>query len=176
MRQSWPQAYQWVRVSEGGNDDDPYDPGGRTSRGILQREYNAWRELQGEAPKDVWTASEEEIEAIYRTQYWLPYSDPFPRGIDYQFFDMNVNHGMHNATRILQRALGVLDDGHIGIVTSAAVLKADPKSLIPLVTKQRAGFYRSLARFWRFGKGWIARDLQVEKNALLLLGVQGGYT
>jgi lysozyme family protein len=171
MQQTWPQAYQWVRASEGGNDDDPLDPGGRTSRGIIQREYNAWRELQYEAPKDVWTASEEEIETIYRTQYWLPYGDLLPRGADYQFFDMNVNHGLVNATRIMQRALGVIPDGHIGVVTMGALQKADPKTLVLAVTGKRAEFYRSLARFWRFGRGWIARDLQVEKNALQLLGV-----
>ena len=171
MQQTWPQAYQWVRVSEGGNDDDPEDPGGRTSRGIIQREYTAWRQIQGEAPKDVWTASEAEIEDIYRTQYWLPYGDLMPRGPDYQFFDMNVNHGMGNAVKILQRSLGVIPDGHAGVVTMAALRNADPKSLIPLITKERAAFYRSLAKFWRFGKGWIARDLQVEKNALQLVGV-----
>jgi len=160
-----------VRSSEGGNDDDPEDPGGRTSRGIIQREYTAWRELQGEASKDVWTASEDEILDIYRVQYWSPYGDLMPRGADYQFFDMNVNHGLHNATTILQRSLGVNPDGHVGVVTLAALRKADPKVLVPRITKERAQFYRSLAKFWRFGRGWISRDLQVEKNALQLLGV-----
>jgi lysozyme family protein len=172
MQQTWPQAYQWVRASEGGNDDDPQDPGGRTSRGIIQREYTAWRELHGETSKDVWTASEEEIEAIYQTQYWLPYGDLMPRGADYQFFDINVNSGVHEAALILQRSLGVNDDGHIGLVTLAALRKADPKALIPRITQERAQFYRSLTKlFRRFGKGWISRDLQVEKNALQLLGV-----
>jgi lysozyme family protein len=171
MQQTWPQAYQWVRVSEGGNDDDPLDSGGRTSRGIIQREYNAWRQMHGEAPKDVWTASEAEIEEIYRTQYWAPYGDLLPRAVDYQFFDMNVNHGLGNAVKILQRSLGVIPDGHIGVVTMAALQKANTKILISLVTRERAQFYRSLGKFWRFGKGWIARDLQVEKNALQLLGV-----
>ena len=172
MQQTWPQAYQCVRASEGGNDDDPQDPGGRTSRGIIQREYTAWRALQGEPSKDVWTASEEEIEAIYRTQYWLPYGDLMPRGADYQFYDMNVNSGLHQATLILQRSLGVMPDGHVGVVTMAALRGADPKALISLITKEREHFYRSLAKlFRRFGKGWIARNLQVEKNALQLLGV-----
>ena len=172
MQQTWPQAYQWVRVSEGGNDDDPQDPGGRTSRGIIQREYTAWRALQKKTFKDVWTASEEEIEEIYHTQYWLPYGDLMPRGADYQFFDINVNSGLHQATLILQRSLMVTDDGHVGVVTMAALRKADPKALILAITKERAKFYRSLTKlFPRFGKGWISRDLQVEKNALQLLGL-----
>ena len=32
-----------VLASEGFNDDDPRDPGGRTSRGVTQREYDIWR-------------------------------------------------------------------------------------------------------------------------------------
>ncbi|WP_346656139.1 glycosyl hydrolase 108 family protein [Bradyrhizobium sp. dw_78] len=32
---------------EGGNSDDPHDPGGRTHKGIIQREYDKYRRSKG---------------------------------------------------------------------------------------------------------------------------------
>ena len=55
----------WILKMEGGNDDDPHDHGGRTSRGVIQREYDAYRREKGEATRDVWTASDAEIADIY---------------------------------------------------------------------------------------------------------------
>jgi len=47
MEANFAKALAWLRTSEGGNDDDPDDSGGRTSRGITQREYNAYCEMAG---------------------------------------------------------------------------------------------------------------------------------
>lgn len=38
-------------------------------------------------------------------------------------FDAAVNHGLGNASRMLQRAVGVVDDGVIGNMTIAAIKK-----------------------------------------------------
>ncbi len=127
---SYPICYPWLRKSEGGNDDDPDDPGGRTSRGITQNEYNAYCSIHSLPHGDVWTAPEITIDAIYKSSYWQPYCPQLPAGPDYVFFDENVNAGLHEAVLILQRALGVASDGHIGLVTMAAVTKADPGHLI----------------------------------------------
>src|SRR5215475_4531591 len=83
---------------EGGNDDDPQDPGGRTSRGIEQREYDAWNHLHGAPTGDVWTAPQHTIDAIFEHSYWQPYCDVLPLGIDLMYFDTAVNEGPHKAT------------------------------------------------------------------------------
>ena len=85
MKEMFEQSLKLVRMDEGGNDDDPQDPGGRTSRGITQREYNAWRVSKGHVVADVWGASEEEVDAIYHDQYWNPWCDFFPKALDYVF-------------------------------------------------------------------------------------------
>ena len=54
-----------VLKSEGGNDDDPQDHGGRTSRGVIQREYDAWRKEKGLFALDVWKAPDSDIAMIY---------------------------------------------------------------------------------------------------------------
>jgi lysozyme family protein len=157
-----------VLESEGGNDDDPADHGGRTSRGITQREYDAWRREQGLPSHDVWTAGQNEIEQIYHDEYWEPQCDNLPVGIDYLYFDMAVNAGPHRATVLLQRALGVADDGRIGPITRAAIQVADPKQLIRAYSNVKRAFYQGLHQP-RFLRGWFNRAAAVEKTANSML-------
>ncbi len=169
---NFPASLAALLKDEGGNDDDPADRGGRTSRGITQREYDAWR-AERELPKsDVWTAPMAEIESIYRDEYWAPYCDDFPVGVDYLYFDMAVNAGPYRAAVLLQRALGVTDDGRIGPITRQAVFNAAPKTLIEKYTDAKRAFYRSLHQP-RFIKGWLNRCDHVQQVALAMLEPTG---
>jgi lysozyme family protein len=156
----------YILKYEGGNDDDPHDPGGRTSRGVIQREYNAYRRRKGEPTHDVWEATDAEIADIYRHQYWDPWCPQLPAGVDLCFFDMAVNSGPSRATILLQRALGVKDDGHIGLITLQAIADADPVELITAYASKRLAFYRSLHTFRYFGKGWTERTIDCKKACL----------
>jgi lysozyme family protein len=166
---SWPISLKVCLAEEGGNDDDPNDHGGRTSRGITQREWDNYRKTHANLPEDVWKAPQGNIEDIYRSQYWNPYCDLLPAGVDMEFFDFGVNAGQSQAAKILQRCLGVNDDGHIGILTTTA-LKALPdiNKLIREYAEARRNFYRNLAQFPRYGKGWLSRTDRVESAALNL--------
>ena len=84
---------------------------GGTSRGITQREYDAWTAENDLPSGDVWKAPQEQVDTIYHEEYWLPYGDLFPSGIDYLFFDMAVNAGPHQATLLLQRSVGTVAHG-----------------------------------------------------------------
>jgi lysozyme family protein len=163
---------KFVLKEEGGDDDDPRDPGGRTSRGITQREYNAWQFLHHAATGDVWKADDATVKAIYQQSYWLPYCDALPAGLDLLYFDMNVNMGMHESTLLLQRGLGVTADGHFGIVTMAAIRQThDLVELLKLVSTKREDFYKGLRTFRTFGKGWTGR---VDRCLHLALTMAGG--
>ena len=155
---------------EGGNDDDPDDHGGRTSRGITQREWSAWLQLHPYpgAPADVWDAPDGEIEALYEDHYWEPWCDKLPVGVDYLYFDFAVNAGPHRATITLQRAIGVADDGVFGPITLLAATKADPKLLISAFSEAKRKFYRSL-RQPKFLRGWLNRVDHVQDVALSML-------
>lgn len=165
MKSNWPRSYALILQSEGGNDDDPADHGGRTSRGITHAEYTSWRLKNGLIDRDVWLASDQEIEAIYHDNYWQPLGDTLPVGIDYLFFDMKVNAGPKRAAILLQRALDVADDGNIGPKTLAALVAADPADLINRYSAAKAAFYVSLHQP-RFTKGWLNRTASVKANAL----------
>ncbi len=159
----------WVLLSEGGNDDDPDDPGGRTHNGITQREYDAYCKLNGLPGGDVWLCPDQTRDDIYRSSYWLPYCQDLPSGVDYSFFDENVNAGLHEAVLILQRALGVSADGHIGPVTRLAWTQADPGKLVDAMAAQRAAVYRQTRGFWKYGNGWLARVETCRTRAHTLL-------
>jgi lysozyme family protein len=154
-----------VLQSEGGNDDDPADHGGRTSRGITQREYDAWRAENKKPLMDVWSASQADINAIYREEYWDPFCDGLPKGLDYLYFDMAVNAGPNRAAILLQRALKVTDDGRIGPVTRQAIAKANPAQLVTDFSAQKEAFYRSLHQP-KFLKGWLNRVAFTKQSAI----------
>ena len=156
-----------VLQSEGGNDDDPADHGGRTSRGITQREYDAWRHEKGAAPLDVWQAPQEDVDLIYHDEYWMPNCDLLPIGTDYMFFDMAVNAGPHEAAILLQRALGVNPDGRIGPITRQTIAKASAPILIINYSAVKSAFYRSLHQP-KYLKGWLNRVASVNNNALAM--------
>jgi lysozyme family protein len=168
MDANWPSSLALILQEEGGNDDNPNDPGGRTSRGITQREYDAYRKAKGEPSQDVWTASDPEVDDIYRMSYWAPYCPSFPSGIDLFYFNMAVNAGPGEATKLLQRAVGVTADGRIGPVTIGAVSESNPIRTVSAFADECRAFYQSLPTFKYFGKGWLSRTATVEAAALKL--------
>jgi lysozyme family protein len=165
---NFPASLKWVLQSEGGNDDDPADHGGRTSRGITQREFDAWRKEKGFAPLDVWKASDADVSIIYHDEYWNPWCDYLPDGVDYIFFNNNVLDGPVRSAKLLQQALGVTADGRIGPITRSAIKDADARSTIGKLSAASASFYRALHQP-KFLKGWLNRVAFVQKNAVGML-------
>lgn len=172
MNTNFPASLAAVLKSEGGNDDDPADHGGRTSRGITQREYDAWRREKHLPILDVWKAPQAEIETIYHDEYWNPNCDLLPVGADYLLFNMNVNAGPSRGAKILQQALGVNPDGRIGPITRQAIRDANPVSLIKKYSERSRAFYLALHQP-RFTRGWLNRVEFVQKTALNMVNTKG---
>lgn len=169
MQINFPQSLKFILVDEGGNDDDPQDHGGRTSRGVIQREYTAWLAEHNRPNQDVFKATDEEIVTIYHDEYWNPWCDLLPSGSDYAFFDMCINGGQHRAIILGQRALGVAADGRVGPITRQAIKNALPKTLLYSFDAEKRAFYAGLHQP-RFIKGWLNRCDHVMKNAMKIMG------
>lgn len=140
-------ALDFVLPYEGGYQADPSDPGnagGRgTNRGITQGTYDGWRAAQGLPFQDVKASAEAEARAIYRTMYWLPGGcDQLPAPLDVVHMDSMVQHG--SAKKLLQRALGVAEDGQIGPGTLAAAAAGDPRYHARGLLLVRVHYYDSL--------------------------------
>lgn len=161
-----------ILKAEGGNDDDPADHGGRTSRGITQREYDAWRRLRREPTLDVWKAPQADIENIYHDEYWEPNCNLLPVGADFLLFNMAVNAGPTRGAKILQQALGVNPDGRIGPMTKEALTTINARTLVENYSAKSRAFYLSLHQP-KFTKGWLNRVEFVRKTALAMIEQKG---
>jgi lysozyme family protein len=166
VKENFALALGEVLQTEGGYSDDPRDPGGATSHGITQHEYDHWRAEHGESPRDVRQIDPNEIEAIYRSDYWNPIrGDDLPSGVDYCAFDFAVNSSPLRAARFLQRAAGAVPDGVIGPMTLAAVGRADPQRLIEAMCDARLDYLQALPTWPHFGRGWASRVVEVKADA-----------
>lgn len=142
-----------VLKSEGGYVNHPADPGGETNWGIIKTTART-HGYQGQMRH---LTREQAIE-IYYQAFWLRYHcNKLPHAVAYQYFDACVNHGAENATKILQRALGVIADGVIGVKTLAAIAATEEMPLLLKFNQERLRFYTSLKTFGTFGKGWTNR-------------------
>ena len=164
---NWKPSLAAVLKSEGGNDDDPADHGGRTSRGVTQREYNAWRRERKQPVLDVWQAPQSDIEAIYHDEYWDPYCDLLPTGLDYCLFNTRVLAGPATAAKLIQRAVGVTADGRIGPITREAIIHANSIAAINAFAAVSREFYLGLHQP-RFTRGWLNRVEFVQHTALAM--------
>lgn len=138
-----------VLSHEGGYVNDPRDPGGETKFGIAKRSYPG---------VDIKNLTREDAVEIYRRDFWnRVQGDQLPRQFAFQALDAAVNHGIGNAVRWMQRAVGVADDGVIGPVTLNTVKRFDPADLVLLFNAERLEFYAKLSTFDAFGRGWSRR-------------------
>lgn len=153
MNKTFQTALKRVLQHEGGYVNHPSDPGGETNYGITKsvaRQYG-FKGSMKDIPMDI-------VEKIYKDQYWDAMScDSFPFSVAFQLFDAAVNHGLLNARKLLQRAVGVKDDGIIGELTLAAVRKTPQLTLISLFNSKRLEFYSKISTVKVFGGGWMAR-------------------
>lgn len=162
---AWDEAMAIELKFEGGKDDDPVDPGGRTNQGVIQRVYAAYRKGKGLPVRDVFLMENNERDEIYFENYGKRVRfDELPPGVNIVVLDGGVNSGPAQSIKWLQRALGLSADGVLGTLTMQAVMDyPDHDVLINKIVEQREKFLRALKTFYHFGKGWISRINQLRR-------------
>jgi lysozyme family protein len=158
MKANLERALQLIKKHEGGYVNNPKDPGGCTNMGITLATFRK-HISPGATCEDVKALTWEQAEAIYRASYWERVAgDELPSGLDVHVFDMAVNAGPGTAVRLLQRLVGVADDGIVGPVTLKAVAThVNIDTLIKQYTQARLDYYNKLSGWPTFGKGWANR-------------------
>lgn len=157
-----------ILENEGGFVNHPNDKGGATNFGITQKTLS---QFLGKAASvdDVRLMPVSLAKDIYLKYYLIPAQiEMFFPSIDLIFADMVVNHGLGNATRILQKscvALGsdIKIDRKLGRKTIFAAnnLLQEGKPIVKELCNQRAAFFKGIVNRFNnqklFLKGWLVR-------------------
>lgn len=153
--------------------DIPGDPGGVTNWGISQAEWSRLYHQFPGFPTSVKELTQDQATAIYKEVYYLPVCDTLPPSVALLIFDSEVNEGM--GIKILQRAIGTIDDGKWEDQSATALRLAlrDIPRLCENVLWARLAHYTSLARTSPISAGflaklWIPRLIQCRAEARAL--------
>jgi lysozyme family protein len=158
-----------VLKSEGGYVHHPSDPGGRTNLGVTQA---VWEEWEGHlvSENDMKALTAEKVAPMYEMKYWrTSYCEKLPQGLNLLVFSMAVNSGSGRAVKLLQRCLGLVEDGVIGARTMEKIQECSAVDLVEKYSATRKAFYEGLKLFPVFGKGWLARTEKERLEALELI-------
>lgn len=156
MDQDLHRAFEIVIGLEGGYVNDPRDPGGETKWGISKRAYPTL---------DIANLTRQDAEGIYLRDYWLKCKcDQLKWPLNLFVFDAAVNQGITPAIQLMQKALGVAQDGLIGPQTLGRA-KAATDEQLALFMAYRALRYTGTRNFDRYGAGWFKRMFHVAFEA-----------
>lgn len=146
------EVFERTMGHEAGYVNDPEDPGGETKWGISKRSYPS---------VNIKDLTREQAADIYYADFWVPLGTKLAVGgkepVVFQVFDAAVNHGMGNAMRFLQRAVGVADDGVWGSQSQGTYDTMDQNDVLLRFLAERLEFMTKLKKWDRFGRGWARR-------------------
>ncbi len=166
MKENFDKSLALILKHEGLWSDDSRDPGGATMKGVTLASFSEFKG-RAMAQEELRAISDADLHAIYKIKYWdAVRCDELKPGVDLLAFDMAVNKGVGRAAKLMQRAAGVAEDGALGPKSMAAINAIDPRDFIAKVSEARRDFYKSLKTFPVFGKGWLRRVDETEKEAL----------
>lgn len=149
-------AFAHIIGVEGGYVNDPQDPGGETKYGISKRSY---------PNEDIPNMTLERSKMLYKRDYWDKIKgDELPSVLASFVFDAAVNQGVDPAIRMLQRALGVAQDGIMGLDTMRKIRDSGKESCA-LFMAERAMRYMSTRNADKYLRGWLKRLFIVTMEA-----------
>lgn len=154
-------AFEMLIGHEGGFTDNPKDRGNWTSGkiGVGQLKGTNYgisaMSYPGENIKEMTLVRAKDI--YQRDYWWKAGCDLVPDCVKFDLFDTAVNAGPGAAIRMLQRAVGVEDDGVIGPKTMLALSSMDPERLDKRFNGHRLDHLNNLDTWPDFGRGWAQR-------------------
>lgn len=166
-----------VLKSEGGFTTDTRDRGnllpdgrpGSTNLGVTQAN---WESYVGHPVKwsEMRTLTPELVAPFYKRRYWdLVRGDELPSPVDYVMFDFAVNAGPVRCIKLMQKAVGTVQDGILGPKTMTAIKAVPVGKLIADFSDEKEWWYKSLKNK-TYERGWLNRVAEVEKHATNMIG------
>lgn len=119
--------------------------------------------------EDIPNLTVDRAKEIYYRDFWNSFrGDELNPRAAFQLMDADVNHGKGNGTRMLQRAVGVNDDGAFGPLTFNALKAMDAEQFMMRLIAERLDFFTNISTWDKYGKGWarrMANNLRVGASA-----------
>lgn len=154
-------SFDRVFTHEGGFQNDPDDRANWTSGKIGEGELKGTKcgiSAMTYPELDIKNLEMDMIKEIYYQDWWIALGMEIYRpAMAYQMFDAALNHGMKTASRLLQRAVSVHDDGIIGAITRRTVTSFDLDDLLLNFLAERLMFMTKIKIFDKYGRGWTRR-------------------
>ena len=161
------QVFHQVMDREGGYVNHPKDKGGPTKFGVTHRVYDAYRSSKKLPKRSIREITAEEAADIYYHRYWLTSrAAELPPVLGMLHFDSAVHHGVGRANRMLQQAVGVKKDGHIGPITMARLSRMEPRAIAEAYLGIRTRFLDRLGKRPSqkdFHDGWMNRMTEIRQ-------------
>lgn len=163
-------AFDILKGHEGGYQRNPNDRGNYNSKGelvgtnygISAPVYEAWIN-RPPTRSEMENLPFEDAIRIYFLWYWDPIQG---NSIENQpvaniFMDGVVNHGRSRGTKLMQKVLGVSQDGIVGPITLGAINSGNPANIYNQYKLERYNFYHDIVKRNPsqkvFLSGWIKR-------------------
>lgn len=169
-------SIETVLRHEGFFSDDKSDPGGATKWGISLSYLQSLPPVQADInkdgavdTKDIRSLDLEKAKEIYKIGWWdrYHYSEIQDTRVATKVLDLSVNMGASQAHKLVQRALGINDDGILGAQSIKAINDSNPGKLIQAISDEAMSLYVALTfkRIQTMGiteggkylKGWLRR-------------------
>lgn len=175
MQERFEKFFNIIELVEGGYANVKDDLGKETYRGICRKNYptlSMWKSLDNLSSlkeKKAYTPSEselDEIKSIYHKNYYEKLKcDHFNNELlAAHIFAFGVNAGTSRAAKLLQKVLGITQDGIVGNQTigTANIKNGVTQSYI----NEILNYYNSIAKGTqaKFLKGWISRVNIINKE------------
>jgi len=154
---------------EGGYVDHPSDPGGKTNYGISLLFLKGLVLAEGDIDHDgdidgddIKALTVNDSKGLYKKFFWDPlhFEGLVNEELKLHIFDHGVNAGVKTGVKLLQRILGLTEDGTIGPITIKTTNNY-PGDIIAKYKEARQGYYLSIIaknpRLTVFQKGWFNR-------------------
>lgn len=159
-----------LMVSEGGFTDDPRDRGNWTTGVIGSGECKGTKygiSAMAYPNEDIKNLTQERAIELFKKDYWDKCKcDDLPDALSIIVSDCAYNSGYIRANKILQKCLGVAEDGIIGKITLGKIKDFDLKDLVEKYSENRLLFLKSLSTWNIYGKGWGNRVEKIKDLAL----------
>ena len=178
------EALKLVGLAEGKYTNDPKDPGGETICGLARNKnpdlkiweiLDRWKENGTTSPDELDRLARgdvyfmELVRSVYKGRYWnATECDILPPLLRYPMFSCAVNCGTTTAIKILQRSLGINDDGKFGTETYRACRIGDIKARVERFCDEWVLYYQNLIKarpaLKKYENGWYNRVKNVLRD------------